>query len=115
MTPKEVKFVLGQIDCTTTYKIVSRYIEGLEEILAENAKTINQHEELLDLQQSEIEYFKDEVEHLTRLEQASDRVKVDYESDIEKLEVVIDELRSQIEYLETEFPLFGNGDESTML
>ena len=71
-------------------------------MLAENAKTINQHEELLALQQPEIEYFKDEVEHLTRLEQASDRVIEGYESDIEKLDVFIDELRSQIEDIEYE-------------
>lgn len=109
MTPKDVKFALGQIECTITHKIVSRYIKGLEEMLAENAKTINQHEELLALQQSEIEYFKDEVEHLTRLEQDSYRVIVDYELDIEKLDVIIDELRSQIEDLETELDLFRNG------
>lgn len=109
MTPKNVKVALSQIECATTHKIVSRYIKGLEEILAENAKTINQHEELLALQQSEIEYFKDEVEHLTWREQTSDRVIVDYESDIEKLEGFIDELRSQIEDLETELDLFRNG------
>ena len=115
MTPKEVKFALGQIECTTTHKIVSRYIKGLEGMLAENAKTINQHEELLALQQSEIEYFKDEVEHLTRREQASDRVIMDYESGIEKLDEIIDELGSQIEDLYSELDLFRNGDESTMI
>ena len=55
MTPKDVKFALGQIECYITHKIVSRYIKGLEQMLAENAKTISQHEELLSLQQSEIE------------------------------------------------------------
>ena len=102
MTPKEVKFALGQIECTITHKIVSKYVKGLEQMLSENAKTINQHEELLALQQSEIEYFKDEVEHLTRLDEANGRVIEDYESDIEKLDVFIDELRSQIEDLEYE-------------
>jgi chromosome segregation ATPase len=85
-----------------SFDSVSRYIKGLEDMLAENAKTINQHEELLALQQSEIEYFKDEVEHLTRLDEANGRVIEDYESDIEKLDVFIDELRSQIEDLEYE-------------
>ena len=129
MTAEECRMNLGDVEIKTfpkrvgnapdidmnSFDGVSVYIKGLEDMLAENAKTINQHEELLALQQSEIEHFKDEVEHLTRREQASDRVIVDYESDIEKLEGVIDELRSQIEDLETEFPLFGNGDESTML
>ena len=109
MTPKEVKFALGQIECATTHKILSRYIKGLEQMLAENAKTINQHEELLDLQQSEIEYFKDEVDNLAQREHSSDRIIEDYESDIEKLEGFIDELRSQIEDLETELDLFRNG------
>lgn len=99
---KEAMFALTQVECDITHKILKNYIKGLEQMLAENAKTINQHEELLALQQSEIEYFKDEVEHLTRLEQASDRVIEDYESDIEKLDVFIDELRSQIEDLEYE-------------
>lgn len=64
MTPKDVKFALGQIECTITHKIVSRYIKGLEEILAENAKTINQHEELLDIKDEEIEYLRKDVESL---------------------------------------------------
>ena len=115
MTPKYVSFALSLIESPLIKKVVSKYVEGLEQILAENTKTINQHEELLSLQQSEIEYFKDEVEHLAQREQASDRVIRDYESDIEKLEEFIDELRSQIEDLETELDLFRNGDEGTML
>lgn len=109
MRPKNVKVALSQIECYTTHKIVSVYIQGLEQMLAENAKTINQHEELLALQQTEIEYFKDEVDNLAQREQSSDRVIEDYESDIEKLEGFIDELRSQIEDLETELDLFRNG------
>ena len=64
MTPKEVKFALGQIECTTTHKIVSGYVKGLEEVLAENAKTINQHEELLDFQQEEIQMLRHEIDSL---------------------------------------------------
>jgi len=64
MTPKDVKFALGQIDCATTHKIVSRYIKGLEQMLAENAKTINQYEELLDIKDEEIEYLRKDVESL---------------------------------------------------
>ena len=64
MTPKEVKFALGQIECTITHKIVSRYIRGLEQMLAENAKTINQHEELLDIKDVEIESLREDVKSL---------------------------------------------------
>lgn len=64
MTPKDVKFALGQIECVTTHKIVSRYIKGLEQMLAENAKTINQHEELLDIKEVEIECLRKDVESL---------------------------------------------------
>ena len=115
MTPKNVKFALGQIECNITHKIVSRYIRGLEQMLAENAKTINQHEELLALQQSDIEYLKDEVDNLARREQVSDRVIEDYESNIENLKGLIDELNSQTEDLYTELDLFRNGDEGKML
>lgn len=64
MTPKEVKFALGQIECTITHKIVSKYVEGLEQMLSENAKTINQHEELLDFQQEEIQMLRHEIDSL---------------------------------------------------
>ena len=64
MTPKYVSFALSLIESPLIKKVVSKYVRGLEEMLAENAKTINQHEELLDFQQSEIEYFKDEIESL---------------------------------------------------
>lgn len=43
---------------------VQLYIKGLEQMLAENATTINQHEELLDLQETEIEGLRNEVEAL---------------------------------------------------
>ena len=64
MTPKDVKFALGQIECTITHKILSKYIKGLDQMLAENAKTINQHEELLDIKDVEIEYLRKDVESL---------------------------------------------------
>jgi len=64
MTPKDVKFALGQIECYITHKIVNRYIKGLEQMLAENAKTINQHEELLGFQQEEIQMLRHEVDSL---------------------------------------------------
>ena len=109
MTPKYVSFALSLIESPLIKKVVSGYVEELEQMLVENAKTINQHEELLALQQSEIEYFKDEVDNLAQREHSSDRIIEDYESDIEKLEEFIDELRSQIEDLETELDLFRNG------
>lgn len=64
MTPKEVKFALGQIECTITHKIVSKYIKGLEQMLAESATTINQHEELLDIKDEEIKSLRKDVESL---------------------------------------------------
>ena len=44
---KEVKIALVQIECPITHKIISRYIKGLEEMLAENAEKINSYESLL--------------------------------------------------------------------
>lgn len=38
MTPKEVKFAIGQIECPITHKIISKYIKELERILAEKPK-----------------------------------------------------------------------------
>ena len=102
MTPKYVSFSISLIESPLIKKVVSAYVEGLEQMLVEDVKTINRHEELLSLQQSEIEYFKDEVDNLAQREHSSDRVIEDYESDIEKLEEFIDELRSQIEDLEYE-------------
>lgn len=67
MTPKDVKFALGQIECYITHKIVRGYIKGLEKILAEKAKTISQHEELLDIKDEEIESLSRDVEHLEYL------------------------------------------------
>ena len=48
MTPKDVKIALGQIECTVTHKIISRYIKGLEQMLAENAEKINSYESMLE-------------------------------------------------------------------
>lgn len=64
MTPKEVKFALGLIECTVTHRVISRYVKGLEQMLAENAKTINQHEELLDIKEVEIECLRKDVDSL---------------------------------------------------
>ena len=43
---------------------VQLYIKGLKQMLEENATTINQHEELLDLQETEIEGLRNEVDAL---------------------------------------------------
>lgn len=48
MTPKDVKIALGQIECTVTHKIISRYIKGLEQMLSENADKINSYESMLE-------------------------------------------------------------------
>ena len=64
MIPKEVKLALGLIECTVTHRVISRYIKGLDQMLAENAKTINQHEELLDIKDEEIESLREDVESL---------------------------------------------------
>ena len=64
MTPKYVSFALSLIESPLIKKVVSVYVEGLEEVLAENAKTINQHEELLDIKDEEIEYLRRDVESL---------------------------------------------------
>lgn len=55
MTPKDVEFALGQIECSVTHEILSRYVKGLELMLAENTKTINPPEELLDINEEELE------------------------------------------------------------
>ena len=72
MTPKYISFSISLIESPLIKKVISRYVEELEQMLVENAKTINRHEELSALQQSEIEYFKDEVEHLTQIEEIYD-------------------------------------------
>ena len=59
MTSKEAMFALTQAECDITHKILKNYIKGLEQMLAENAKTINQHEELLDIKDEEIESLRD--------------------------------------------------------
>lgn len=48
-------------DCSAEVQL---YIKGLKQMLAESAITINQHEELLDLQEIEIEGLRNEVEAL---------------------------------------------------
>ena len=64
MTPKYVSFAISLIESPLIKKVLSKYVEGLEEMLAENAKTINQHEELLDIKDEEIEYLRRDVESL---------------------------------------------------
>ena len=64
MTPKYVSFAISLIESPLIKKILSKYIKGLEEMLAENAKTINQHEELLDIKDEEIDYLRRDVESL---------------------------------------------------
>ena len=48
-------------DCSPEVQL---YIKGLKQMLAENATTINQLEELLDLQETEIEGLRNEVDAL---------------------------------------------------
>ena len=64
MTPKYVSFALSLIESPLIKKVVSKYVEGLEQILAENAKTINQHEEMLDFQQEEIQMLRHDIDSL---------------------------------------------------
>lgn len=64
MSPKEVKFALCHNECSTRRGILVKYIKGLEQMLAENATTIYQLEELLYLQDTEIEGLRNEVEAL---------------------------------------------------
>ena len=61
---KEAMFALTQVECDITRKILMSYIKGLEQMLAENAKTINQHEELLGFQQEEIQMLRHEIDSL---------------------------------------------------
>lgn len=64
MSTKEAMFALTQVECGITHKILKNYIKGLEQILAENAKTINQHEELLGIKDVEIESLREDVKSL---------------------------------------------------
>ena len=64
MTPKYVSFSISLIESPLIKKVLSGYVEGLEQMLAENTKTINQHEELLDIKDEEIEYLRRDVESL---------------------------------------------------
>lgn len=48
-------------DCSSEVQL---YIKRLKQMLAENATTINQHEELLDLQEKELEGLRNEIEAL---------------------------------------------------
>ena len=64
MTPKYISFSISLIESPLIKKILSKYIKGLEEMLAENAKTINQHEELLDFQQEEIQMLRHDIDSL---------------------------------------------------
>ena len=64
MTPKYVSFAISLIESPLIKKVVSGYVEGLEQMLAENAKTINQHEELLDFQQEEIKMLRHDIDSL---------------------------------------------------
>ena len=64
MTSKEAMFALTQAECDITHKILKNYIKGLEQMLAENAKTINQHEEMLDFQQEEIQMLRHDIDSL---------------------------------------------------
>lgn len=65
---KEVTFALTQVECEITHKILKNYIKGLEQMLAESATTINQHEELLDFQQEEIQMLRHEIDSLSNEE-----------------------------------------------
>ena len=64
MTPKYVSFSISLIESPLIKKVLSGYVKGLEQMLAENAKTINQHEELLDFQQEEIQMLRHDIDSL---------------------------------------------------
>ena len=64
MTPKYISFSISLIESPLIKKVLSGYVKGLEQMLAENAKTINQHEEMLDFQQEEIQMLRHDIDSL---------------------------------------------------
>lgn len=80
-------------DCSSEVQL---YIEGLEQMLAENATTINQHEELLDAQRDEIINLKEKIEFLKEdFEDVTSTVK-EQDEEIQRLQHEIDSLEYSI-------------------